>query len=300
MKHFLRLNRQLEQILDTSRKDSLTKLYNRSHFEQSLRQRIGYAKRRSDVVSLAIIDVDSFKSINDSQGHSVGDRVLRQVARTLENQAREDDVVARLGGDEFVWLMPATVGETALLVAQRLRKTIADLAPTIGFGVNVSIGVASYPQDAGSPNELYEHADAALFSAKRAGRDQAIRYGSPAPSQQSDSADTSRVVAPVMSRRVSPRENERPVIRNGENMYSYGNPQSQSPPPRSTAQDGARPAPAGQSRLTSQHGIARASNSLLLNTVLSPARSVPPVNGLDRDSLKSLSEVRRFGKKKRY
>ena len=314
----LRLNRQLEQILDTSRKDSLTKLYNRSHFEQSLRQRIGYAKRRSDVVSLAIIDVDSFKSINDSQGHSVGDRVLRQVARTLENQAREDDVVARLGGDEFVWLMPATVGETALLVAQRLRKTIADLAPTIGFGVNVSIGVASYPQDAGSPTELYEHADAALFTAKRAGRDQAVRYGGPAATQKNSFADVPRASSPVASRRTLPREGERPLIRNGENMYSYGNPQSQAPPqPRSTQQDG-RSMPSVQSRIPAQNsiesngngrevgnrhgsdGIARSSNSMLLEAVSASTRSAHADNRLDQDSLAILDASRRFGKKKRY
>ena len=172
----MRLNRQLEQILDSSRKDSLTKLYNRAFFETALRQRIGYAKRRSDVVSLAIIDIDSFKSINDTYGHSTGDRVLRQVARSLEQQARENDVVARLGGDEFVWLMPATPGEAALNVAQRLRGTLSELGASAGANVTVSIGVAGYPHDAGSHSELFDRADIALFAAKRAGRNREMRY----------------------------------------------------------------------------------------------------------------------------
>lgn len=314
----LRLNRQLEQILDTSRKDSLTKLYNRSHFEQSLRQRIGYAKRRSDVVSLAIIDVDSFKSINDSQGHSVGDRVLRQVARTLENQAREDDVVARLGGDEFVWLMPATVGETALLVAQRLRKTIADLAPTIGFGVNVSIGVASYPQDAGSPTELYEHADAALFTAKRGGRDQAVRYGAPEARQSSTGNSAPGESAAQLSRRALPRDGERPLIRNGENMYTYGIPPFQATPPARPAAPDTRAAAPAQPRSSLQNGsdsrvdgrmsgsrhgaegVAHSAKSLLLEAVSAPGRPLQPGSKLERDKIGALSDSRRFGKKKRY
>jgi diguanylate cyclase (GGDEF)-like protein len=172
----LRLNRQLEQILDSSRKDSLTKLYNRTHFESALRQRIGHAKRRSDMVSLGVIDVDKFKSINDTQGHSVGDRVLRQIARCLEQQAREDDVVARIGGDEFVWLMPGTQADSAELVAQRLRKAVEALTPTIGFPISISVGVANYPNDASTPTELYERADIALYSAKRNGRDKVSKF----------------------------------------------------------------------------------------------------------------------------
>lgn len=174
----LRLNRQLEQILDSSRKDPLTKLYNRSFFEAALRQKVGYAKRRSDVVSLAVIDIDHFKGINDSQGHMAGDRVLRQIARTLESQARENDVVARLGGDEFIWLMPATPPEAATAVAHRLQRCMLDLSAQVGFECSASIGVAGYPNDAQSPAGLYDSADRALFAAKRAGRDQIVEFAS--------------------------------------------------------------------------------------------------------------------------
>ncbi len=210
----LRLNRQLEQILDSSRKDPLTKLYNRSYFESALRQKIGYAKRRSDVVSLAIIDIDYFKTINDTQGHTVGDRVLRQIARHLEIQARENDVVARLGGDEFVWLMPATTGDVALAVAQRLRRTLEDIHTNIGFSVSASIGVANYPTDATSPSDLFERADTALFASKRAGRDRAMKFspdqlatGGPGIARGSERfADSPEQVAPRKSATDFPAE----------------------------------------------------------------------------------------------
>ncbi|MDR3709207.1 MAG: diguanylate cyclase [Capsulimonadaceae bacterium] len=173
----LRLNRQLEHILDHSRKDHLTNLYNRSFFEAALRQRIGFAKRRSDVVSLAIIDVDHFKQVNDTQGHAVGDRVLRQLAYILENQARENDIVARLGGDEFVWLMPATPPESAASVARRISGFLESMRDEIGFPMTVSVGVAGYPRDAASPTELKEAADNALYVAKEEGRNQVVVCG---------------------------------------------------------------------------------------------------------------------------
>lgn len=166
----LRLNRQLEEILDSSRKDALTNLYNRSFFENVLRQRIGFAKRRSDVISLAVIDIDHFKVVNDSHGHTAGDRALRQLARILEAQARDNDIVARLGGDEFVWLMPATPATSAVAVAQRIRRHLEDLRDELGFAMTISVGIANYPKDALTPGALLESADRALYSAKNAGR----------------------------------------------------------------------------------------------------------------------------------
>jgi diguanylate cyclase (GGDEF)-like protein len=179
----LRLNRQLEHILDHSRKDHLTNLYNRSFFEAALRQRIGFAKRRSDVVSLAVIDVDHFKQVNDTQGHAVGDRVLRQLAYILENQARENDIVARLGGDEFVWLMPATPPEAAANVARRITGYLEAMKDEVGVPLTVSVGVAGYPKDANSPAELVDSADNALYVAKESGRNQVVVCGSN-PSQR--------------------------------------------------------------------------------------------------------------------
>jgi diguanylate cyclase (GGDEF)-like protein len=167
----LRLNQQLENILDHSRKDHLTGLFNRAYFETTLRQRIGFAKRRSDVLSLAIIDVDHFKKINDTLGHASGDRVLRQLAWILEKQARENDIVARYGGDEFVWVMPATSSETAYLVAQRILDNLRSMHGEIGYPLTVSIGIAAYPCNASSPAELLIASDSALYTAKESGRD---------------------------------------------------------------------------------------------------------------------------------
>jgi diguanylate cyclase (GGDEF)-like protein len=166
----LRLNRQLEEILDSSRKDALTNLYNRAYFEAVLRQRIGFAKRRSDVISLAVIDIDHFKVVNDTHGHTAGDRALRHLARILEAQARDNDTVARLGGDEFVWLMPATPGTSAVAVAQRIRRHLEDMREELGFTLTISVGISNYPKDALTPTALMESADRALYSAKNAGR----------------------------------------------------------------------------------------------------------------------------------
>lgn len=189
----MRLNRQLEHILDHSRKDHLTNLYNRSFFEAALRQRIGFAKRRSDVVSLAVIDVDHFKQVNDTQGHAIGDRVLRQLAHILENQARENDIVARLGGDEFVWLMPATPPEAAASVTRRISVYLEAMRGEIGFPLTVSVGVAGYPRDAAQPAELVEAADNALYVAKEEGRNQVVVCGAD-PTGRSGRQKADRVV----------------------------------------------------------------------------------------------------------
>jgi len=165
-----RLNQQLEHILDHSRKDHLTGLFNRAYFESALRQRIGFAKRRSDVLSLAIIDIDLFKQINDTMGHSAGDSVLRLLGRVLEKQARDNDIVARFGGDEFVWLMPATHPNVAVSVAQRISDNLSSVQKDAGIPITISIGIASYPENASSPMELINNADEALYRAKEAGR----------------------------------------------------------------------------------------------------------------------------------
>lgn len=180
----LRLNRQLEEILDSSRKDALTNLYNRSYFETVLRQRIGFAKRRSDLISLAVIDIDHFKVVNDTHGHTAGDRALRHLARILEAQARDNDTVARLGGDEFVWLMPATPGTSAVAVAQRIRRHLEDMRDELGFSLTISVGISNYPKDALTPGALLESADRALYSAKNAGRNRIALFDPNAEEQE--------------------------------------------------------------------------------------------------------------------
>lgn len=172
----LRLNRQIEDVLEAARRDPLTNLYNRSHFESALRQRIEYANRRTDTLAVAMIDIDGFKEVNDTQGHGMGDLALRQVGRLLAGQARDTDVVARYGGDEFAWLMPGTSVEAALAVADRIRRLAQDLRAEMDLPISLSLGIAACPQDAVSMTDLIDFADAAMYASKDAGGNQVRRY----------------------------------------------------------------------------------------------------------------------------
>ncbi len=171
-----RLNRQLEQVLEAAQRDALTGLYNRAHFETSLRQRIEYASRRTDTVAVAMIDVDGFKEINDTQGHGLGDLALRQVGELLAAQARDTDVVSRYGGDEFAWLMPGTTVETALAVADRIRRQVQEKLREMDLPVSLSVGIALCPDDSDTVAGLIDFADAAMYFAKGSGGNQVRRY----------------------------------------------------------------------------------------------------------------------------
>ena len=172
----LRLNRQLEDVLEAAKRDTLTGLYNRAHFESALRHRIEFASRRTDTLAVAMIDMDGFKEVNDTQGHGMGDLALRQVGHLLAGQARETDLVARYGGDEFAWLMPATSMETALMVADRIRQRVMETRDEMGLPISLSIGIAACPEDADSMTDLIDRADAAMYLAKGAGGNQVRRY----------------------------------------------------------------------------------------------------------------------------
>ncbi len=172
----LRLNRQLEDVLEAAKRDSLTGLYNRAHFEAALRHRIEFASRRTDTLAVAMIDMDGFKGVNDTQGHGMGDLALRQVGHLLAAQARETDIVARYGGDEFAWLMPGTSMETALMVADRIRKRVMETRAELDLPISLSIGIASCPEDADNLTDLIDRADAAMYGAKSAGGNQVRRY----------------------------------------------------------------------------------------------------------------------------
>lgn len=170
----LRLNRQLEDVLEAAKRDSLTGLYNRAHFESVLRHRIEHANRRTDTLTVAMIDVDNFKHVNDTLGHGMGDLALRQVGHLLAVQARDTDVVARYGGDEFAWLMPGTSVEAALAVADRIRRLVQE--EQTDLPVSLSIGVAACPEDATSMADLIDLADAAMYLSKDSGGNQVRRY----------------------------------------------------------------------------------------------------------------------------
>ena len=171
----LRLNRQLEDVLEAAQKDPLTGLYNRAYFESAVRRRVEFAHRRTDTVAVALIDVDRFKEVNDTQGHGMGDLALQQIARLLASQGRETDVIARYGGDEFSLLMPGTSAEAALIVADRIRHLV-EAQNVAGIPLTLSIGIATCPMDATSLPALIELADEAMYRAKDAGGNAVRRY----------------------------------------------------------------------------------------------------------------------------
>ena len=172
----LRLNRQLEDVLEAAQRDTLTGLYNRAHFESVLRTKIEYANRRTDTLAVAMIDMDGFKQVNDTQGHGMGDIALRQVGHLLASQARDTDIVARYGGDEFAWLMPGTSVEAAMAVADRIRRQLEELQMGMELPISLSIGIAACPEDASSMADLIDLADAAMYLAKESGGNRVNRY----------------------------------------------------------------------------------------------------------------------------
>ena len=172
----LRLNRQLEDVLEAAQRDALTGLYNRAHFESVLRGKIEYANRRTDTLAVAMIDVDGFKQVNDAQGHGMGDIALRQVGHLLASQARDTDIVSRYGGDEFAWLMPGTSVEAALAVADRIRRQLEELQQEMELPISLSIGIAACPEDAASMADLIDRADVAMYLAKERGGNQVNHY----------------------------------------------------------------------------------------------------------------------------
>jgi diguanylate cyclase (GGDEF)-like protein len=166
--------REAEQLREQADRDPLTGLHNRRYLAR------GHAALDpAGPVSLAVIDLDNFKSINDRYGHHVGDRVLMRVAVLLVEQLRVEDLVARTGGEEFVVLMPRTDEAAALACCERLRTAFhaepwADIAP--GLRLTASFGVVSAP-DAGDLAVLTRDADERLYEAKRTGRDRAVASG---------------------------------------------------------------------------------------------------------------------------
>lgn len=166
------------RLAEMAMTDPLTGLANHRAFHTALFSEVERARRHGRPLSLAMIDVDHFKGVNDVHGHIVGDRVLVEVARRLSLVARQGDVVARVGGEEFAWIIPESDLAGALRVAERARRAIAGVGFTGVGDITVSIGVAQTgPADGAS--SLYAKADAALFAAKRSGRNRTVVDQSP-------------------------------------------------------------------------------------------------------------------------
>jgi diguanylate cyclase (GGDEF)-like protein len=168
---------ELKQYLDSCQEaaftDHLTGLANRRRFERQLEREVARTERYGRPFCLLMIDIDNFKEVNDTRGHDAGDEVLRGVANVIQSGTRGIDTGARMGGDEFAVILPETNLVRGLEVAERLRSAIAALDSGVAVRVTASLGVAELPACAHTGEELRAAADAALYDAKRAGRDRA-------------------------------------------------------------------------------------------------------------------------------
>lgn len=158
--------------------DPLTGLANRRLFEQRLDEEIADAIRHQRPLAVAILDLDHFKLVNDRHGHPAGDDVLKQVAHRLDSVLRKGDLLARVGGEEFGWILPEIYADGALAAAERARNSISGSPFLTAGDITISIGVA-LRGDIQDPQLLYEHADQALYRAKREGRNRTVVWEQP-------------------------------------------------------------------------------------------------------------------------
>jgi len=178
-------------------RDPLTQLYNKDYFQQRIQEEMRRALRHSEPLTVVMIDLDRLKQINDTYGHPVGDAVISSVARAIGDSCRQSDVPCRYGGDEFAVILPETAKSQAQVFASRILVAVHSLSvvvpqadmpkgetanmidswsngnnkPLVLPTPSVSIGIASFPEDGRNPEMLVARADAALYRAKREGRD---------------------------------------------------------------------------------------------------------------------------------
>ena len=157
-------------------KDPMTGVYSRATLGQRLHEEIDRARRYEIPLSIIMLDLDHFKSVNDAFGHLRGDQVLISFAQRLRNAIRKSDLIYRYGGDEFLLLLPNTSKVQGSALAERLLEAIRE-EPFEGdppITLTLSLGVASFPDDGHTPETLFEKADQRHYSAKRHGRDRAV------------------------------------------------------------------------------------------------------------------------------
>lgn len=168
------------QLYESAVRDNLTGLYNRRYFDDRLRAEMAYTLRHRSAFALMMADIDHFKRVNDEHGHQVGDSTLREVARRLSSAIRGEDVIARYGGEEFAILAREAEELEATTLAERLRLAVAHEPSTADqplLRVTISIGVAIAPTvGVADVSELIRAADAALYEAKRQGRNRSVVF----------------------------------------------------------------------------------------------------------------------------
>lgn len=161
-----------ERIQHLAHFDQLTGLPNRMLLQDRFKYALSLAQRAGEHLAVMFLDLDNFKSINDTLGHTVGDRLLMDTAVRLKAAIREEDSISRLGGDEFIFILPGTDANGAARVAEKLRHAISEpyLIEQYELTITPSIGIAIYPEDGGDIETLSKNADTAMYRAKQAGR----------------------------------------------------------------------------------------------------------------------------------
>ncbi len=166
--------------IDNTTLDALTGLGIRQDFEETIKKSIQQARAKDEPLSLAFLDIDNFKRLNDSLGHRAGDTIITAVANTIKTMTADHGMVYRYGGEEYTIILPATEREQAFLLIEQIRAEIArqsslsDGESTVNVGVTISGGIAAFPIDGQDENELLRKADQALYKAKQTGRNKIL------------------------------------------------------------------------------------------------------------------------------
>jgi len=159
--------------------DTLTNVFNRRYYLERFKEELERSLKFNYVFSCLMVDIDYFKSFNDRYGHIVGDAILRELSKTIQENIRQIDLMGRYGGEEFSIILSETDKDLAKLAAERIRRAIEEKSIKVydeELKVTVSIGVSTYPQDGKGIDRLIDKADSALYKAKQAGRNKVCLY----------------------------------------------------------------------------------------------------------------------------
>jgi len=179
-----KINDLQEKMHDQANRDSLTGLFNRRYLDGTLERELARCRREGAPLTMLLIDIDHFKSVNDTHGHQAGDEVLRVFSQLLREHARTEDIVCRYGGEEFLLVLPKMPLDIALERAEQLLKIFQGTIVSykdLRIGITASIGIATTPGHSNSVDGLIRCADQALYQAKQRGRNLVVAYGDAAP-----------------------------------------------------------------------------------------------------------------------